>query len=281
MSRIHDALKRAEQERAGFEGQQVVSRAAGEGAAAELAPVAKNTLSALTPTMPMPAPALTLDALLTRCRQSDWRPDLKTMLFFNTEEQVRGTEPFRALCSQLYEMREKRPLKKVLVTSSSPKEGKSFVAANLAQALVKQRGCRALLIDADLQSARLHLALGTAATPGLTEYLLGESDEFSVLQRGAMENLFFIPSGRTVASPAELVENGRLQILLHRMGPLFDWIILDSSTAVAAGDAGPVADFCDGILLVVRSDGDPSEVAGKARQKFKGQRLVGVVLNAN
>jgi protein-tyrosine kinase len=281
MSRIHDALKRAEQDRAGFEGKQVVSRAGGEGAAAELAPVAKSALSALTPTMPRPAPALTLDALLTRCRQSDWRPDPKTMLFFNTEEQVRGTEPFRALCSQLYEMREKRPLKKVLVTSSLPKEGKSFVAANLAQALVKQRGCRALLMDADLQSAHLHLALGTAATPGLTEYLLGESDEFSVLQRGAMENLFFIPSGRTVASPAELVENGRLQILLHRMGPLFDWIILDSSTAVAAGDAGPVADFCDGILLVVRSDGNPSEVAGKARQKFKGQRLVGVVLNAN
>lgn len=281
MSRIHDALKRAEQERARFEGKQAVSPAGGEVAAAELAPVAKNALSALTATMPMPAPALTLDALLTRCRQSDWRPDPKTMLFFNAEEPVRGTEPFRALCLQLYEMQEKRPLKKVLVTSSLPKEGKSFVAANLAQALVKQRGCRALLIDADLQSARLHLALGTARTPGLTEYLLGESDEFSVVQRGAMENLFFIPSGRTVASPAELVENGRLQSLLHRVSPLFDWIILDSSTAVAAGDAGRLADFCDGILLVVRSDGDPSELARKARQEFKGHRLVGVVLNAN
>lgn len=279
MSRIHDALKRAEQERA--EGKQMVSPSGGQVTGVEPMPVAKYALSVLTPTMPTAATTLTFDSLLTRCRQSDWRPDPKTMLFLNAEEQVRGTEPFRALCSQLYEIREKRPLKKVLVTSSLPKEGKSFVAANLAQALVKQRGCRTLLIDADLQSARLHLALGTAPTPGLTEYLLGESDEFSVVQRGAMENLFFIPSGRTVASPTELEENGRLQILLHRMGPLFDWIILDSSTAVAAGDAGRLADFCDGILLVVRSDGNPSEVARKARQKFKGQRLVGVVLNAN
>ena len=279
MSRIHDALKRAEQERA--EGKQMLSPPGGQVTGVEPMPVAKHALSVLTPTIPTAATTLTFDALLTRCRQSDWRPDPKTMLFLNAEEQVRGTEPFRALCSQLYEIREKRPLKKVLVTSSLPKEGKSFVAANLAQALVKQRGCRTLLIDADLQSARLHLALGTAPTPGLTEYLLGESDEFSVVQRGAMENLFFIPSGRTVASPTELEENGRLQILLHRMGPLFDWIILDSSTAVAAGDAGRLADFCDGILLVVRSDGNPSEVARKARQKFKGQRLVGVVLNAN
>lgn len=273
MSRIHDALKRAEQERAGFEGKQLVSSVGGEVAAAM--PVARKTLSVV------PAPVLSTDALLARCRQSDWRPDPKIMLSFNAEEQIRGTEPFRALRSRLHEEREKRPLKKVLVTSSLPKEGKSFVTANLAQVLVQQQGCRTLLIDADPRGACLHRALGTAATPGLTEYLLGESDEFSIMQRGAMESLFFIPSGRTVSNPAELVENGRLQTLLDRVGPLFDWIILDSSTAVAAGDAGRLADFCDGILLVVRSNANPSDVARKAQQEFRGQRLVGVVLNGN
>jgi capsular exopolysaccharide synthesis family protein len=201
------------------------------------------------------------------------------MLFFNAEEQGYGTEEFRTLRSRLYQMREKMALKKVLVTSALPKEGKSFVAANLAQVMVRQHGRRALLIDADLRGARLHHALGTSATPGLSEYLLGENDEFGVMQRGAMENLFFIPSGRSVSSPAELVANGRLKILLNRVEPLFDWIIIDSPPAVPVSDAGLLANYCDGVVMVVRSNATPSDIARKARQEFKDKHLIGVVLN--
>src|SRR5207249_5102202 len=166
----------------------------------------------------------TLDTLLARCPQGRWSPDRKTMLFFNPEEQEYGNEEFRTLRSRLYQTRERQVLKKVLVTSALPKEGKSFVAANLAQVMVRQHGRRALLIDADLRGARLHNVLGTSATPGLAEYLLAENDEFGIMQRGAMENLFFIPSGRSVSNPAELVANGRLKILLNRVEALFDWI---------------------------------------------------------
>src|SRR4029077_11236757 len=120
----------------------------------------------------------------------------------NGEEEAYGTEEFRTLRSRLYQMRENQSLRKLLVTSALPKEGKSFVAANLAQVMVRQHGRRALLIDADLRGARLHEALGTASTPGLAEYLLGENDEFGVMQRGPMEGLFFIPCGRGVSSPA-------------------------------------------------------------------------------
>src|SRR5262249_47345307 len=95
--------------------------------------------------------------------------------------------------------------------SALPKEGKSFVAANLAQVLVRQHGRRALLVDGDLRGARLHTALGTDGTPGVSDYLLGEADEYAILQRGPMENLFFIGSGRSGTNPAELVANGRLK----------------------------------------------------------------------
>src|SRR5205809_7920668 len=107
-------------------------------------------------------------------------------------------------------MREKQSLKKILVTSSLPKEGKSSVAANLAQVMVRQQGRRALLIDGDLRGPRLHQVLGTASSPGLPEYLLGEADASGAIQRGPIDNLFCIPSGRTATSPAELVANGRL-----------------------------------------------------------------------
>lgn len=283
MSRIHEALKRAEQERAASQGGssadpgRAVDTAAPD--AAPLATAVETAGSHAVAAAPAFSSPFTFDTLLARCPQASWTPDSKTMLFFNAEEQGYGTEEFRTLRSRLYQIREKRPLKKVLVTSSLPKEGKSFVAANLAQVLVRQQGRRALLIDADLRSPRLHINLGTNSEPGLSEYLMGEADEFGVMQRGPMENLFFVPAGRLVSSPAELVANGRLKILLNLVEPLFDWIIIDSPPAALVSDAGLLANQCDGVLMVVRSNATPFDVAHKARQEFRDKHLLGVVLN--
>src|SRR5262249_26295695 len=152
------------------EADQLGSMFSGEAPGAPAALGLENESLALSPG---PASHLAHDALLSRCTPSDWSPDKKTMLFFN-DEQGPGTEEFRTLRSRLYQMREKKPLKKILVTSSLPQEGKSFVAANLAQALAWQQGRRVLLIDGDLRASRLHLALGSRSTPGLSEYLRGE-----------------------------------------------------------------------------------------------------------
>jgi protein-tyrosine kinase len=274
VSRIHEALKRAEQDRAAAQ--------AGHSESGQIAEVSAQIPSAgapsIIPTVPPLSNHLTYETLLSRCVPCTWSPDAKTMLFYNSE-QGPGTEEFRTLRSRLHQMREKQPLKKVLVTSSLPKEGKSFVAANLAQAMVRQHGRRVLLIDGDLRAARLHLALGTALTPGLAEYLLGEVDEFGIMQRGAMENLFFIPAGRSTSHPAELIANGRLKVLLSRVESLFDWIVIDSPPAVPVSDAGLMSNHCDGVLMVVRSTATPSDVARKARGEFDDKLLLGVVLN--
>ena len=87
------------------------------------------------------------------------------------------------------------------MTSSIPEEGKTFVAANLAQAIVRQDHHRVLLIDADLRVSRLHQVLGAPATPGLTDYLRGEADETAVIQRGFEGNLFFIPVAARFPTP--------------------------------------------------------------------------------
>lgn len=285
MSRIHEALKRAEQERAASQGSPLDWELGPERAplptlSPTMVGVALGPGSSPAPLNPGPsfANAYTFDTLMARCGKPRWNPDTKTMLFFNADENTLGTEEFRTLRSRLYEMREKMQLKKVLLTSALPGEGKSFVAANLAQVIARQCN-RVLLIDADLRGPRLHTALGTHAIPGLTEYLAGASDEFSIIQQGAMENLFFIPGGRNVSRPAELVANGRLKILLQRAEPLFDWIIVDSPPAVPNSDARVLADFCDGVLMVVRSNATPLEVARRAGQEFQGRTLIGVVLN--
>lgn len=229
--------------------------------------------------MPAFGSQFSADGLLARCQQLEWKPDLRTMLFMNGDDGARGTEEFRTLRSRLYHIREKMTLKTLLVTSALPKEGKSFTASNLAQVMVRQHGRRVLLIDADLRGPRLHLMLGTIPGPGLSDYLQGKNDEFSIMQRGPMENLFFIPSGTGIEDPSELLGNGRLKMLLQRVEPLFDWIIIDSSPAILVSDASVLAKACDGVLMVVRSNSTPSDVARKAREQFPERSLIGVLLN--
>ena len=155
-------------------------------------PAPTHSVAAVMPTINA---AFSYETLLARCPQVNWTPDKRSMLFFDDDENRMGAEEFRTLRSRLYQIREKLPLKKLLVTSALPKEGKSFVAANLAQVMVRQQGRRALVIDADLRSPGMHRHLGAKQSPGLSEYLMGESDEFSIMQRGPMENLFFVPAG--------------------------------------------------------------------------------------
>jgi protein-tyrosine kinase len=286
MSRIHEALKKAEQERAASQGGQTPSSftwpAAVESVVAEEKPpvaAAAATSGAPFPSMPSFASPFSLDALLARCPQLEWQPDPKAMLFFNGDDNARGTEEFRTLRSRLYHMRDKMTLKKILVTSALPKEGKSFTASNLAQVFVRQHGRRVLLVDADLRAPRLHLMLGTASSPGLSDYLQGTSDEFASMQRGPLDNLFFIPSGTQISDAAELVANGKLKNLLQRVEPLFDWIIIDSPPAVPVSDASILSKCCDGVVMVVRSNTTPIDMARRAREEFPEEALVGVVLN--
>jgi capsular exopolysaccharide synthesis family protein len=274
MSRIHEALKKAEQERATSDGIPQFTPDPGEMDALASSDGAISTAVVAT------APPATMhgDTLLSRTRRTNWRPDAKTMLFFSGQEHLYGMEEFRTLRSRLYQAREKHPLSKVLVTSPLPKEGKSFVTANLGQVLVQQQGKRVLLVDADLRNPNLHLTLGAEPGPGLSDYLRSETDEFSIIQGGPMENLFLIPAGSKNENPAELVASGRMNTLLNRLQPLFDWIIVDSPPAAAVSDAALIANYCDGVLLVVRSNATPFDIAQRARQEF-GDNLIGVVLN--
>jgi protein-tyrosine kinase len=277
MSRIHEALKKAEQERALSQ-----SMGTAESVATVVeAPAEAAALIASASAMAGASPAVgfSLESVLTRSRETQWTPDPKTMLFFGSNENASGTEEFRTLRSRLYHLREQKPLSKLLITSALPKEGKSFTAANLAQVIVRQHGRRALLIDADLRNPQLHNLLGADPAPGLSEYLRGETDEYSILQRGPMPNLLLIPAGRAGANAAELLASGRMKSLLSRLEPMFEWIIIDSPPAVPVSDAAILAKDCDGVLLVVRSNSTPTDAARRARNEFAGRNLVGVVLN--
>jgi protein-tyrosine kinase len=285
MSRIHEALKKAEQERAAVQA---------SGATVLAAPVMPNppataatrpesggerylaTESAITHS----ASYLRFDDLRKHCAHPQWHMDPNVNVFINPALTAHGSEQFRTLRSRLYQMRSSQTLRTLLVTSSVPAEGKTFVTNNLAQAIVRQPDRRALIIDADLRCSRLHVPLGAPASPGLTDYLRGEVDEMAIIQHGLEGNLCFIPGGNQVTNPSELLTNGRLRVLLDRVAPVFDWIILDSAPLLPVADSSFLADLVDGVLLVVRAGYTPAATAQRACQELQGRNVVGVVLNA-
>lgn len=283
MSRIHEALKKAELERAVAERPEAARVTADqmlEAVSARRAPAATlEPYTGVAVESPAAPGALTVELLRERCAKPRWNPDPKTMLFFQSQDHGAGTEEFRTLRTRLYKIREKQPLRTILITSALPAEGKSFVASNLAQVISRQHERRTLLIDGDLRKSRLHVPLGAPHSPGLTEYLRGDLDEYAVIQQSPEANLFFIPGGEPANNPAELLGNGRFQQLLERAAGVFDWIIVDSPPTVPVADASMLARLVDGVLFVVRSGFTPYDLAQKACDEFRDKHLVGAVLN--
>jgi len=286
MSRIHEALKKAEQERATFQAAEPETLPVHPEAAAP-SPVDGHADSgdARVQTAVIAPPKvdyLRFDDLRAQCARPTWHHDPDTNVFLNPDTGSHGAEQFRTLRSRLYQLRagSKQPLRSVLITSAVPAEGKTFVASNLAQAIIRQPDRRALLIDADLRCPRLHVPLGAPLAPGLTDYLRGEADELAIIQHGQEGGLCLIAGGSEVTNPSELLSNGRLQELLDRVTPVFDWVILDSPPCLPVADASVLADLCDAVLLVVRAGSTPGAVAERACQQLQGRPLAGVVLNA-
>ena len=290
MSRIHEALKKAEQERANAPSPEAPAIGSPEVAVAPPEPARRVRVNAPADVQPpVASPAaltasgpefLRFDDLRAHCAHPEWRPDPNVDVFGNETLNPHATEQFRTLRSRLYQLRSTQNLRTVLTTSSVPGEGKTFVTMNLAQAIVRQPDRRALIIDGDLRCARLHVPLGAPNSPGLAEYLRGEADELAIVQHGQEGNLCFIAGGTEVRDPSELLSNGRLKKLLDRVSPMFDWVIIDSPPCLPVADATILANYCDGILLVVRAGSTASEVAQRACQELQGRNVIGVVLNA-
>jgi len=278
MSRIREALKRAAEERSAQTG----GRAEDfvdilEGAPASVASPVEVGKFDLPPSTEFVNPDL--NSLFAECRKVKWCFEPRFSVFAEEGNHRAGAEKFRTLRSRLYQISATRPVRRLLLTSSVPQEGKTFVAANLAQSIIRQADRRVLLIDADLRASRLNLTLGTKNEPGLSDYLLGEAAITKVLQVGEERNLCFIPGGKLVSNPSELLHSQKMKSLLERMGQMFDWVIVDSPPAIAVHDASILADMCDGVLFVVRAGATDFEAAQKAAAEFSDSKLLGVILN--
>lgn len=278
MSRIHDALKQAGQDlEGGLDSPRSAPVATPE---PDIGRVEERGAAIKVPVSTLPfAGGMSLENWIAGCPESAWKPNPHSVLFTSRGPRQLGMEEFRTLRTRLTQMREKLPLQTILVTSALPGEGKTFISVNLALAFAQNQGRRVLLIDGDLRLSRLHVVLGAERSPGLAEFLEGKAEVSSVLRRGGPGEIFFIAGGAGASNPIELLANGRLKTLLHRLRPLFDWIVIDSPPSVPLSDASLLADLSDGVLMVVRAGKSPFDMAQKGGRQFRDKRLLGVVLN--
>jgi protein-tyrosine kinase len=284
MSRIHEALKKAAQERNAQLGSQSgpdlveLEAEASSRVAIVPSPEDPDVLRASQPGMVLKG-ANQFDQFVKQCKRADWKIDSKGSIFVRERDNFVVAEKFRTLRSRLYQIAAVQRLRSIVISSSVPAEGKTFVAASLAVSFVRQQDKRVLLIDGDLRASRLHLQLGASEKPGLSDYLRGNASEFDVIQMAPVGNLCFVPGGSDVTNPSELLHSERMKSFLDRMAGIFDWVIVDSPPAIAVHDASILADMCDGVLFIVRAGTTDFEAAQKASAEFREKNLLGVVLN--
>jgi protein-tyrosine kinase len=284
MSRIHEALKKAAEERNAQFTAVPDEDVSGASARPQRPVTPQRSIASFLdqPTVSEgvnPSGPLRYDEFVKRCAHQNWELDAGAIVFQGSSPGNGGAESFRTLRSRLYQIAGTHPLRRLLVTSSVAGEGKTFVTSNLARSIAQQPERRVLLIDADLRAPQLHVALGAPSSPGLTDYLRGNVNEYGAIQRGTQENLFLMPAGGAVSNPSELLLSERMKQLLDLVTPVFDWIIIDSPPALPVHDASILADLTDGVLLVVRAGSTDAAVAEKVAGEFREKNLLGVLLN--
>ena len=279
MSRVHDALRRAEKSGAVNPPVQPKTET-GSTAARPDAPFVPPA-----PAVPSAAAALpnlaasNLAGLLEQVEEVPFRTATDSLLIDSARPHEPPMEEFRSLRTRLNHMQTLQPIHTVVITSASPAEGKSLTAANLALAESHLTGNATLLADFDFRRPIIHTLFGIDRSPGITDYLMGQAPLHKIIKRVAGTNLYLMPAGQAVINPLELLNLREVKHLLDRLPSLFQWVIMDSPPLLFAADANLLGTMSDGTLLVVRIGNTTIDSVTRAMQSLCNNNVLGIVVN--
>jgi receptor protein-tyrosine kinase len=196
-----------------------------------------------------------------------------------TESNGLGAEKFRLLRARLRNLRERRQLQKLVISSAVPNEGKTMVAMNLAVSLAKHTSEKILLLEGDLRKPMLGEHLGIKALPGIGEWALAEEPISKFIYRFNDLQLWILPAGSAPENPVNILQSPRFLDLFKQISTGFDWIIIDAPPLLPMADVSFWSRQADGMLLVVREGTSPKTVLQKGLETLDNPKLIGVVLN--
>ena len=311
MSRIQDALKKAEQESLATsatvrdntvveEPQPAAPMAKPEPQSQPVTPVVESSAvrepeiaaeplerervepQSDKPTVTKPAPVPVASG-----RKTSQKIDLNPALL--DEHLVSLTKPFSLASEQVKKLRtkiilsapERLPNKTILITSAVPREGKTTIAVNLALSLAQGLDEYVLLVDCDFRKPEISKYLGMEFNLGLSNYLTSDIDLSSVLVKTDLSRLTILPMGLAPAKPSELLASERMTHLIEDLQSRYQdrYIIFDTTSLMSTSEADILASQVDGIIIVVRYGETDREVIKQALKNIDREKIIGIVFN--
>ncbi|MBU1567194.1 MAG: polysaccharide biosynthesis tyrosine autokinase [Proteobacteria bacterium] len=193
-------------------------------------------------------------------------------------------ESFRVLRSKILRPQDgSKAAKTIMVASVLPREGKSFVAANLGVALAQCVDQYSLLVDCDLRLPSLAGLFGMSQRRGLVDYLKNKTDISTLIRKTSMEKLSILASGVPPANPAELLGSTRMHKLIEELSSRYPdrFVIFDSPPLRVASESMILAQVVDGVVLVVRHGVSTRALIEQAIVDIGKQKIIGVVFNGH
>ncbi len=212
---------------------------------------------------------------------------MKKELIAHKDPKSPVSEIFRTLRTNIQFMSSNKKLKTLLVTSTYPGEGKSWVASNLSVAFA-QAGKRVILIDADMRKGRIYNIFGVLPRPGLSNYLSGVNENsqeannlINYLRETEVPNLFVMPAGNIPPNPSELLITPQMVELLEELKEECDLIIIDGTPSKLVTDAVILSRIVDSTIVVTAHNQTKKDDLQKVIRDIKnvGGNIAGVVYN--
>lgn len=218
-----------------------------------------------------------LPRLQRRSESSADPADINLIVYKHPKSQV--SEAISHVYSSLMLSTSGRPPCAIVVTSPNPDEGKTMLAANLAQSYALNDR-QVVLIDCDLRKSRLHQIFQLTSQPGLTNYLTGSATLEEILRPTAIPNLTIITAGPRPPNPGNLLNSETFKELLKELRQQFRHIIIDTPAVLGFADARFVSQLVDGVLLMAKYHFTHKSAGRLVQQLLSQAPVLGAVLNA-
>jgi capsular exopolysaccharide synthesis family protein len=284
MSRVYEALKKAESQRARAE-----LRIADTASIAEAPAIPSANGTTVSNRKPLRTDLLRTDGAQPRHERefpllepavAPSRDQRGPMLVVGQGEYEAAAEHFHVLGRRLQDWAEMHSKRVFTVTSALSNEGKSFVSLNLAASLARLGG-HVILVDADLRASSLHRSFNLVAMKGLIDYLNGTADLSLCLHETPISGLWLVPAGGAIKAPAEAVGGQRMRDFLSEVRAMVPapYVIIDTPATSAVPEPQILARLSDALVIVVAANGTPREHVKQAIENAAGSTIFGIVLN--
>ena len=191
-------------------------------------------------------------------------------------------EIFKILRTNILFPKAGKPPRSIMVTSAIPGDGKSFVAANLAISIAQGIEEYVLLMDCDMRRSTIHKRFGfDDRVSGLSEYLSNGQSFPSLLKKTVVDKLTILPGGRPPSNPSELLSCQAMKDMLQETKNRYRdrYIIVDSPPPQLTAETTALANYIDGIIIVVKYGSTPKEMTKELVEKFGREKVIGIVMN--